>query len=219
MIKAALFDLDGTLANSLEDLAQGVNLALTTYGYPTHETEAFKYFVGDGIPKMIERALPEGERSADNIEKLRKIFIEHYGVHYADNTYAYDGMPELVNTLKEKGFLVAVVTNKAQDMADIVVNKLYGDAFDLVFGQRPGIPAKPDPTAAFMAMEQLGVTSEECVFLGDSGMDILAAVNSGAVPIGETWGFRKEDELLENGAKFIINHPEELIELIETLNK
>lgn len=219
MIKAALFDLDGTLANSLEDLAQGVNLALTTYGYPTHETEAFKYFVGDGIPKMIERALPEGERDADNIEKLRKIFHAHYSVHYADNTYAYSGVPELVNTLKSKGFLVAVVTNKAQDMADIVVNKLYGDAFDLVFGQRAGIPAKPDPTAALMAMQQLGVTPEECVFLGDSGMDILAAVNSGAVPVGETWGFRKEDELLENGAKYIINTPDELMNIIEELNK
>ncbi len=215
MIKAVLFDLDGTLVNSLEDLADAVNLGTASLGYPVHEVEEFKYFVGDGIPMMIKRALPSEHRDDETVAEVRKIFDERYSIHYADKTYAYDGMIELVDTLKNEGYMVAVVTNKAQDMADIVVKGLYGDRFDLIFGQRPGIPAKPDPTAAIMAMQQLGVKPEECVFIGDSGMDVATAVNSGAVPVGELWGYRKEDELLENGAKYIISSPDELMEIIK----
>jgi len=219
MIKAVLFDLDGTLADSLIDLADGVNRAIASKGFPTHPVEAFKYFVGDGIPKMIERALPEGNRDADTIEEIKGLFMPYYAIHYADNTYAYNGMPELVNTLKNKGFIVAVVTNKEQNMANEVVTSLYGNVFDLIFGKRDGIPAKPDPTAALMAMNELGVKPDECVFIGDSGMDVATAVNSGAVPIGELWGFRKEDELRANGAKYIISKPCELLDIIEELNK
>ena len=219
MIKAVLFDLDGTLADSLIDLADGVNRAISSKGFPTHNVEAFKYFVGDGIPKMIERALPEDHRDEDTVNEIKDIFLPYYAVHYADNTYAYSGMPELVNTLKTQGFIVAVVTNKEQHMANEVVTSLYGDIFDLIFGKRDGIPAKPDPTAALMAMEELGVKPQECVFIGDSGMDVATAVNSGAVPVGELWGFRKEDELLANGAKYIIKKPEELLEIIKELNK
>ena len=218
MIKAVLFDLDGTLADSLVDLAASVNFALAQKGLPSHEVEEFKYFVGDGMPKMIERALPSEYRDEDTIKEVLGIFLPHYAIHYADNTYAYEGVPQLVDALKAKGFIVAVVTNKQQDMADKVVAKLYGDKFDLIFGKRDGIPAKPDPTAAIMAMEELGVTPQECVFMGDSGMDVATAVNSGAVPVGELWGFRLEDELLANGAKYIIKKPEELLEIIEELN-
>lgn len=217
MIKAVLFDLDGTLVDSLTDLADGVNRAIAKKGFQTHPVDAFKYFVGDGIPKMIERALPENRRDSNTVNEIKKDFLEYYSLHYADNTYAYKGMPELVTTLKEQGFIVAVVTNKQQDMADEVVKSLYGDAFDLIFGKRDGIPAKPDPTAALMAMEQLGVTPKECIFIGDSGMDVATAVNSGAVPVGELWGFRQKDELLKNGAKYIINKPEELLDIIEEL--
>ena len=219
MIKAVLFDLDGTLADSLIDLADGVNRAIASKGFPTHPVEAFKYFVGDGIPKMIERALPESNRDADTVNEIKDIFLPYYAVHYADNTYAYEGMPELVTALKEQGFIVAVVTNKEQNMANEVVLSLYGNVFDLIFGKRDGIPAKPDPTAALMAMEELGVTPQECVFIGDSGMDVATAVNSGAVPVGELWGFRKENELLANGAKYIISKPSELLDIIKELNK
>lgn len=219
MIKAVLFDLDGTLADSLIDLADGVNRAIASKGFPTHEVEAFKYFVGDGIPKMIERALPEENRDDETVNEIKNIFLPYYAIHYADNTYAYEGMPELVNNLKSQGFIVAVVTNKEQNMANEVVTSLYGNVFDLIFGKRDGIPAKPDPTAALMAMEELGVKPEECVFIGDSGMDVATAVNSGAVPVGELWGFRKEDELLANGAKYIIKKPQELLDIIKELNR
>lgn len=219
MIKAVLFDLDGTLADSLTDLANGVNYALKLKGFPTHPTEAFKYFVGDGIPKMIERALPEDKRDYATVNEIKSIFLPYYGLHYADNTYAYNGMPQVVNTLKSNGFIVAVITNKDQSMADKVVTSLYGNVFDLIFGKREGIPSKPDPTAALTAMKELSVAPEECVFIGDSGMDVATAVNSGAVPVGELWGFRKADELSANGAKYIISEPHELLELIEELNK
>lgn len=219
MIRAVLFDLDGTLADSLIDLADGVNRAMEQKGYPAHEVDAFKYFVGDGIPKMIERALPPEHRTSDEVNEIKDIFLSYYSIHYADNTYAYDGMPELVSALKSKGFIVAVVTNKEQAMANEVVTSLYGDVFDLIFGKRDGIPAKPDPTAALLAMKELGVKPSECVFIGDSGMDVATAVNSGAVPVGELWGFRKEDELLANGAKYIISKPHELLDIIEELNK
>ena len=217
MIKAILFDLDGTLVDSLEDIAIATNFGLKNLGLPVRETEEFKYFVGDGIPKMLMRAA--GTEDENVLALMKSDFFEHYSVHYADNTYAYDGMKELVSALKEKGYKVAVVTNKAQEMADEVVKKLYGDVFDLILGQREGIPAKPDPTAAFMAMSELSVNPDECVFLGDSGMDVATAVNSGAIPVGELWGYRKEDELLLNGARFIIKEPIELLNLVEDFNK
>lgn len=219
MIKAILFDLDGTLVNSLLDLASGVNYALASKGYPTHDTDAFKYFVGDGIPKMIERALPPEHRTAKEIDEVKNVFLSYYAIHYADKTHAYNGMPELITDLKSNGLKIAVVTNKAQDMANKVVTCVYGDIFDLVIGMRDGILPKPDPTSALMAMNQLGVTPEECIFIGDSGMDVATAVNSGAVPVGVLWGFRKEDELLKSGAKYIISKPQELLDIIEELNK
>ncbi|MBR4072902.1 MAG: HAD family hydrolase [Clostridia bacterium] len=219
MIKAVLFDLDGTLANSLKDLANAVNYALSLDNYPLREVEEFKMFVGDGMPKMIERALPEGHKDADTVARMLKYVLEHYSVHYADNTCSYKGVPELIESLKEMGLIVAVVTNKVQEMADIVVEKLYGNAFEKVFGKREGVPAKPDPTMALLAMEELGVKPDECVFIGDSGMDVATGVNSGALPVGELWGFRGEEELRANGAKYIISDPSELIEIIKEANK
>lgn len=218
MIKAVLFDLDGTLANSLKDLADAVNYALAIDGYPLREVEEFKMFVGDGIAKMIERALPDGYKDADTVSAVQKNFLKYYSVHYADNTSSYEGVDELLKALKQMGMIIAVVTNKAQEMADLVVNKLYGDIFEKVFGQRKGVPAKPDPTLTLIAMEELGVKPCECVFLGDSGMDVATAVNSGALPVGELWGFRGREELLENGAKYIIESPLELLDIIKENN-
>ncbi len=219
MIKAVLFDLDGTIANSLKDLANAVNFALSHENFPLHEVEEFKMFVGDGMPKMIERALPEEHRDAETVERMLNYCLEHYSVHYADYTSSYEGVPELISELKKMGLIIAVVTNKMQEMADIVVSKLYGDTFEKVFGKREGVPAKPDPTMALLAMEELGVKPCECVFIGDSGMDVLTGVRSGALPVGELWGFRGEEELKENGAKYIISKPCELIDIIKEQNK
>ena len=215
MIKAVIFDLDGTLVNSLADLAQACNYALAFYGFPTHETEKYKYFVGNGIPKLIFRIVPEEKRDEETLGKVSKKFFEYYNIHYADNTHVYTGIKELIAGLKERNLKTAVVTNKAHAAALEVINSLLPDTFDLVYGQRPEIPTKPDPTLTLMAMDALGVKPEECVFMGDSGMDVLTGVNSGAVPVGVLWGYRKEDELRENKARYVIKNPAELIGIID----
>ncbi len=212
--EAVFFDLDGTLANSLMDLSIGVNYVLKQKGYPTHPVEAFKFFAGDGILKMVERATPPEHRSSENVLELKNAFMEYYSLHYADNTTAYDGLIQLVSDLKAKGMKLAVVTNKAQDMAEKLVNKLFGDLFDYILGLREDVPAKPDPTGIFMAMDELGVKPEKCAFVGDTGMDVAGGVNAGAYPIGVLWGFREKDELLKFGANDFAANAKELYAIL-----
>lgn len=207
--KAVFFDLDGTLANSLLDLAASVNYVLKKHNFKTHPVESYKYFAGDGIPTMIKRALP------DNVEKqvfeaVKADFMEYYSKHYADETVPFDGLKELVYKLKSLGIKIAVVTNKAQEAAEKVVFSLFGDVFDEIIGMREGIPAKPDPTAVFMAMENLNVKPSECAFVGDTSMDISAGVNAGAYPVGVLWGFREKEELSKAGALSFAQNADEL---------
>lgn len=211
---AVFFDLDGTLANSLADLANSVNYVLSSKGFPTHNTECYKLFAGDGILKMIERAVPTEYSQTPVVLELKDMFMEYYAKHYADNTVAYDGLNELVYSLKKNGIKIAVVTNKAQEMAEKVVNKLFGDSFDYILGLRDGVPAKPDPTGIFMAMKELNVEPVECAFVGDTGMDVAGGVNAGAYPIGVLWGFREKDELIKFGAKAFAANAEELLSLL-----
>lgn len=215
MIKAVLFDLDGTIANTLEDLADSANYVLAQNGYPTHKTECYKTFVGNGIAKLIERVLPDTQRNAENLHKLKAQFLAYYGEHYCDKTKPYDNIPELLRKLKQKGIKIAVVTNKAQAMADAVVNKLYGKGFCAVYGQREDMPTKPDPALTHLAMSELSVAPCECLFVGDSNVDIYTAMNSGAYPVGVLWGFRSEEELKAAGAKAVLSHPAQLLKLIK----
>lgn len=217
MVKAVLFDLDGTLADSLIDLSISTNYAIGKFGYKPQPTESFKLFAGDGIPKMIERALPEDTDKKNEVGKIMPVFLNYYGNHFCDNTTAYEGVVELIDNLKHRGIAVAVVTNKAQEMAEKVVLKLYGNRFDLILGKRDGVPPKPDPTATLMAMSKLNVKPNECIFVGDSKMDVMAGVNSGAYPIGVLWGFRDEEELISGGAKRLIEKPQELLAIIDSL--
>ena len=214
MFQAVLFDLDGTLANSLFDLADCVNHALTRFGYPTRPVENFRYYAGDGIAKMVERALPEENRSPETVEKVKEVFSARYATHYADKTVAYPGLCGLIDDLTAHGVKVAVVTNKAQPFAEIVVKKLYGNRFQIILGMQPGIPAKPDPAGPFMVMKQLGVTPAECAFIGDTAMDILAGVNAGAYPVGVLWGFRAREELEKAGAKAFAANADELKKIL-----
>ncbi len=217
-IKAVLFDLDGTLTNTLDDLATSTNFALKRYGYPTHETVKFRYFVGDGALKMIERALPEEARSQENLLRLREAFLEHYSVHSQDKTAPYEGVVELVDELRGRGISVGVVTNKPDVAAQQIVATLFGDRFDAVLGQRDGTPTKPAPDMPRKVMSEMGVSPDECLFVGDSGVDILTGAGCGAYPVGVLWGFRDEKELRENGAEEIISHPCELLGVIDRLN-
>lgn len=212
--KAVFFDLDGTLADSLVDLAVSTNYVLQKHGFPAQPVSAYQYFAGDGIAKMIERAMPAEAVCEETLCQLKADWLEYYGQHYADRTTAYEGLTALVCELKEKGVRLAVVTNKAQEMAEFVVHKLFGDDFDIVLGLREGLPAKPDPTGIFMTMEELGVSAEDCAFVGDTGMDVSAGVNAGVYPIGVLWGFRKKEELVRFGAKAFANNAAELREIL-----
>ena len=219
MIKAVLFDLDGTLANTLNDLGNAVNHTLSNYNYPTHPLESYKLKVGGGMKNLIHKSLPESERNEETEKKVLADFLEYYSEHFADETCLYDGIAELLSALKNKGMSLAVVTNKAQDMTDLVMKKLFSDnTFDYIIGKRDGIPTKPDPEPAFIAIDKLGVNSDECIFVGDSGVDMLTALNCGALPVGVLWGFRSAEELKKSGSRFLLNEPEELIKLIEAIN-
>lgn len=218
MIKAVLFDLDGTLANTLYDLSASGNYTLEKFGFPTHETEKYKYFVGNGMPNLIEQILPEENRDEETKQKALKCFKAHYREHYTDKTVVYDGICDTVDFIKNMGIKVAVVSNKAHEMTLPLVEKLLSNRFDIVCGKQEGYPAKPDATLTLKVIKDLGVNPCECLFVGDSGTDAKTSVNAGCTGIGVLWGFRKEDELLENGAKYIVKKPCEIVDIIQRLN-
>lgn len=218
MIKAVLFDLDGTLVDSIEDLADSTDKALKSLGFSGHTLAEYKYFVGDGIPKLIERALPENRRDEKTVGTCLELFMADYRVHYHDKTRAYKGVSEMLTYLKQNGLKLAVISNKAQEMAEKVVANLFGDIFDCVAGKREGYKTKPDPALTLLVIHSLGVTPAECILAGDSGMDMAAAVNAGALPVGVLWGFRTAEELQKNGAEYLFSTPAEITELVGRLN-
>jgi phosphoglycolate phosphatase len=214
MITTFIFDLDGTLINSLDDLADSCNYALSQLGYPQHPVEAYKYIIGDGVLKLLERILPKEKSFPAEIEKIRKIQSPYYAMHCFDKTKPYDGIMDLLEELKQRGYKLAVVSNKPDENTKTIVSHFFRkDLFDIITGKRDGYAPKPDPTLTQEMIVQLGQTPEECAFVGDSGMDILTAVHSNTLPIGVTWGFRQKTELLENGAEYIVDHPKEIVRL------
>ena len=164
--------------------------------------------------KLIERSLPKHEQTDEKIEKILAEFMAYYGEHKMDKTAPYDNIEQLLKTLKQKGIKTAVVTNKAHISAKPLMDEVFPNLFDAVIGQKDGVPTKPDPTSVFAVMKELGVSADECLYLGDSGVDMQTAKNAGIFGIGVLWGFRKADELIENGAKKLINNPQELLELL-----
>ncbi len=218
MIKAVLFDLDGTLVNSLRDLAGSSNYALSCFGYPVHPEESYKIFVGDGMIKLMERILPTENRDGETVQKLFESFWAHYSKHYTDFTTPYDGIIELVSELKKMGLKVAVISNKAEKMAVAVVDKIFGNTFDLIYGKCDGFPTKPDPTLTLKLIDELGVKPQECLLVGDSGMDVATAVNVGCKGIGVLWGFRSREELLANGASYIAEKPQDIIRILKEID-
>ena len=182
MYKVVIFDLDGTLVNSLDDLAVATNYSLQQHGLNTYPVEDYKYLIGDGMVKLIERAIPDDKLDADTFKSVFDCFMNYYRSHYLVHTRAYDGIFEAVNELNAMGLKLAVVSNKADDMTNIIVKEFFGDIFTSVTGKREGYPTKPDPTLTLKIIDEMGVTPDECIFVGDSGMDCANAVNSGCNP-------------------------------------
>ena len=215
MKKLVIFDLDGTLLNTIYDLAQSTNFALAENGFPTHEVAEYNYFVGNGINKLFERALPEGERTEANIARIREKFLIHYDLHNADKSRPYEGIPELLESLDKRGILLAVASNKYQAATQKLVAHFFPQIhFAAIFGQREGIPTKPNPQ---IVEDILGITNigiNETLYVGDSGVDMQTALNSKVEACGVTWGFRPIEELEQFHPAHIVHTPEEILKLI-----
>lgn len=180
MKKLVIFDLDGTLLNTIADLAHSTNYALNKLGYPTHEIEKYNFMVGNGIDKLFERALPEGEKSKENVLRVRKEFVPYYDIHNADDSRPYPGIPELLSYLQDAGIQITVASNKYQAATQKLIDHYFPEIhFTAVFGQREGIKVKPDPTVVFDILEVAKVTKEEVLYVGDSGVDMQTAANAG----------------------------------------
>ena len=217
MKKLIVFDLDGTLINSLEDLADSANHVLIQHGFPTHPVGAYRYFVGDGVRKLIERILPEEERTDARIEQCKAEFVAYYKIHMEDKTEVYPGMIELLKALKERGLKIAVATNKVHvAVAPLMAKYFPGIHFDSLIGQREGVPVKPAPQIMYDILKETGCQPSEALHVGDTATDMQLAHNAGVESVGVLWGYRPLGELQEAGADYIIRTPEELLGLVKS---
>ena len=210
-----IFDLDGTLLNTIADLAQSTNHALSKLGFPIHKEESYNLMVGNGINKLFERALPEKERNEGNILCMRKEFIRFYDEHNTDLSKPYPGIPELLKTLNRQGKGIAIATNKYQTAAEKLINYYFPEiSFISILGQRDGILPKPDPAIIYEIINIANVDKKEILYVGDSGVDMQTAINAEVTSCGVTWGFRSRNELDSYHPDYIINKAEEILELI-----
>lgn len=212
--RAAVFDLDGTLLNTLADLAASGNELLASYGMKPHPQQAYRYFVGNGSRKLMERILPDA--SSEQIDEALKRYKVIYEHRLTEKTVPYDGILDMLSGLRERGIRLAVCTNKHISAAEQLIRTFFpSDMFDVFDGDRLGVPRKPDPAHVHFVVGAMGVVPGETVYLGDSGVDMQTAVNSGTLPVGVLWGFREKNELLKNGAKVLLSHPSELFEKVD----
>lgn len=217
MIKACIFDLDGTLANTLNSIAHFANLALKRYNFPTIPVEHFRYHVGDGEKNLIIRMLTEVGADVDKyLPLVRSLYNKSYDDNFLYLTDPYDGIVPLLNFLEEEGTLLAVLSNKPHQTTCKIVEELFPDVFDIVYGKREGYPIKPDPKSVFEILDALDIAPEEALYLGDTKTDMITGKNAGLLTVGVTWGFRDEAELKENGADYIVNSPKEIEEIIKS---
>jgi phosphoglycolate phosphatase len=212
-IRAVLFDLDGTLANTLADLANATNWALAQLGCPTHPVESYRYKVGDGARELCARALTANRQNL--VDEVLPLMRQHYNQHSFDLTTLYDGIPELIAALAKRRYQLAVLSNKPDDFTKRMIAHYFKPSpFAVVRGQLPNVPLKPDPTAALRIAQELGVPPAHWLYLGDTNTDMRTARAAGMYPVGVLWGFRDRDELIESGAKHIIAKPEEVLKLL-----
>ena len=210
-----IFDLDGTLLDTVADLANATNQALERCGYPTHPTQAYYKFVGNGINKLFARALPAECSTEENVQRIRSLFIPHYNEHNADCSCPYPGIIDLLHTLQDGGVQLAVASNKYHEATLKLVRHFFPNVtFAAIYGQREEVPIKPAPDIVFDILRDTGVPKEEVLYVGDSGVDMQTALNAGVESVGVAWGFRSEEELQENGAVHIVHQAEEILRYV-----
>ncbi len=211
--RAAIFDLDGTLLNTLEDLADSMNEVLADFGMPTHPVDPYRYFVGDGMINLAKRAAPVGTGD-ETIREMARLMDDKYGANWHKKTRPYDGIPEMIAELREKGLKMGVLSNKPDGFTQIMIKHYFAGTFDAVFGAREGVPKKPDPAAALEIAGMLGTPPAAFLYFGDTNTDMRTGRAAGMFTAGVAWGFRPIPELEEAGAQIILRHPSEALALL-----
>ena len=218
MIKIAVFDLDGTLVDSLTDLALNVNKGLKKAGLPEHPVESYKRFVGNGRETLIKRAMGDFADDAEKAKIVRDTFDAEYKIHCNDNTSAYPGCDKMLSKLSAEGIKTAVLSNKPDEFVDKILKKLYpAHSFTEAWGQKPQYRCKPDKEALHAMLSIYSIKPDECVYIGDSDVDVFTAQNAGVKLAGVSWGFRGKQELISAGAPFVADNADELTEYILSL--
>lgn len=216
MKRLVIFDLDGTLLNTIEDLGHAANHALEKNGFPTHTIASYRFFVGNGVKRLITRVLPEEHRTEDTVSVILKDFKAYYNEHSCDFTKPYNGIKELLQDLHDKGVRVAVASNKYQQATEAIIAHYFPEVeFVAVEGQRDGVNVKPDPSVVFAILAQARVPKAEVLYVGDSGVDMETARRACIDSVGVTWGFRPEKELVEYHAGHVIHKPIDILDLID----
>ena len=215
MKKLVIFDLDGTLLNTIADLAHSTNHALRQNGFPTHDVKEYNFFVGNGINRLFERALPEGEKTEENVLRVRNEFIPYYDIHNADDSCPYPGISALLSYLQSAGIQIAVASNKYQAATRKLIAHFFPSIqFTEVLGQREGVKAKPDPSIVNEIVERASISKENALYVGDSDVDMQTAINSEVTSCGVTWGFRPRTELEKYAPDHIAEKAEDILKFI-----
>lgn len=211
--QAVIFDLDGTLLYTLEDLADSLNDTLREEGLPTHAPDEYRLMVGNGLEMLVVRALPEGLRIAAHVRPILQKFVEKYGRNQVSKTRPYPGVEQALEDLSAAGLHLTVLSNKAHANTRAVVEHFFPGRFEIILGMRPEVPPKPDPAGALEIAGELAINPNRFLYLGDSGVDMKTALAAGMYPVGVSWGYRSREELLAAGALRILDSPEEMLKI------
>ncbi|MDF2595004.1 MAG: HAD-superfamily hydrolase, subfamily variant 3 [Clostridia bacterium] len=214
MYQIAIFDLDGTLLNTLTDLANAGNYALRSFGLSEHPINNYKTYVGSGVYKLVERILPEKQRDDETVKKVKAVFETYYENHSLDHTRPYEGVNDLLHSLRQKGVHCAVASNKPHTYAKELVRLMFGETIEFALGQREHVPPKPDPTVVLEILDYFQMKPETCIYIGDSDVDMYTAKRAGVTAVGVAWGFRTEKELIAAGAQYMAADSKSLERLI-----
>lgn len=212
--KAILFDLDGTLLDTLADLADAGNAALRELGFAGHSTEDYKYFIGKGVEELVRQILPENNRDKQTVAKCLLLMKRNYSQFWKRNSRPYPGIAEMLTELEKRGIVKVVFSNKPDEFTGVMIRELLPKwKFEIIRGALPGVPIKPDPTAALAIAAEIKINPEKFIYLGDSATDMQTASATGMYAVGALWGFRTAEELLGGGAKILVKQPREVLEL------